>query len=62
MSKQASNSGRFFGRRKPKVIEPELFHEERALRPEQSIDDWLEVLRIVQAMPESNEIKMKVQI
>jgi hypothetical protein len=41
MSNKASHRGRFFGRRKSKPVEPEIFEELRALEPARSLHDGL---------------------
>ncbi|HEY5814550.1 MAG TPA: hypothetical protein VIT23_18085 [Terrimicrobiaceae bacterium] len=48
-SRSKSNRGRFFGRRKARVIDAQAeVDEPRALDPARSLHDWLEWLLIVQ--------------
>jgi hypothetical protein len=58
-SRAKSNRGRFFGRRKPKPIEPELL-EGRAIDPAHSLQDWLAWLQVV-SWESSRDASLKIQ-
>jgi hypothetical protein len=56
MSRKKSNRGRFFGRRRAKVVDVRVaIDEPRALEPRHSLDDWLAFIEIVRAQREQLE-------
>jgi hypothetical protein len=56
-AKKRSFAGSFLAGESIKPVEPEVSHEPRAIDPARSFQDWLEWLRIVQAIPERSDLK-----